>query len=50
MKTYVAPHYEREEIEANDVILASSEVASVSQVNRNNAQVTASIWDVLGLR
>ena len=50
MKTYVAPHYEREYINSNDVILTSPEDVSVLQVNKSNAQVSASVWDILGLR
>lgn len=50
MKTYIAPLYEKEDINTADIVLSSPEVASVSKVNRNNAEVTASVWDVLGWR
>lgn len=50
MRTYVAPHYECENINANDIILTSAETMPIVQLNKNNAQVSASIWEILGNR
>lgn len=46
---YIKPTYKKEEIETSDIILASLEAgATLTEKGENNAQVGASVLDVLG--
>ena len=50
---YIKPNYEKEVIEANDIILASIDLgngATLTQIDESTAQVGASVNDILGLR
>ena len=47
---YTKPNYEKEIIDTNDIILASlGEGATLTELDSNNAQVGASVLDILGL-
>ena len=50
---YTKLNYDKEVIEANDIILASIELgngAILTQIDESTAQVGASVNDILGLR
>jgi hypothetical protein len=50
---YIKPNYDKEVIEANDIILASIDLgngATLTQIDESTAQVGASVNDILGLR
>ena len=50
---YIKPNYDKEVIEANDIILASIDLgngAILTQIDESTAQVGASVNDILGLR
>ena len=53
---YIAPTYNKETIETEDIVLASSGVidigngASLTETTDGNANVFASVLDILGLR
>ena len=54
---YIKPSYEKETIEAVDILLASSDGemdlgngVTLTQVNSISAQAQASVLDILGLR
>ena len=50
---YIAPIYDKEIIEATDVILTSIDLGNgvtFTHINESAAQVGASVLDVLGLR
>ena len=50
---YIMPHYEKETVEATDIVLTSIDFgngATLKEKDENTAQVSASAFDVLGLR
>ena len=50
---YIKPNYDKEVIEASDIILASIDLgngAILTQIDESTAQVGASVNDILGLR
>ena len=49
MKKYTSPQYEKQELELNDVILTSLG-ATITEISKSEAKVSASVYSILGIR
>ena len=45
---YIKPSYEKEKIDVCDVVLASVSESTLTEIDSNNAKVSASLFDILG--
>ena len=51
MKEYIAPLYNCEAVEINDIILSSvTDAALLTEISKTEAKVSASVLTILGLR
>ena len=44
---YINPTYEKEKIDVRDIVLASSGI-NLTEIDKNNAKVSASLFEILG--